>query len=164
SAHVQWLDSPGQPQPCRRRLSFGSLTKDVVGLPSTARSSFARVAAHALAVRHNIARTKQAHGTLRHRPEVSRANLGVDLFQSGGVLSARRKVLFQFFVPNELILPRDERGELGQLFAAQLFNSLFYFRQAHAHTVAAAAPEANQIAARSGFRVLDGVPLERARW
>jgi hypothetical protein len=29
---------------------------------------------------------------------------------------------------------------------------------------AAAAPEANQIAARSGFRVLDGVPLERARW
>ena len=65
-----------------------------------------RAALHILAVRHNIARTKQAHGTSRHRPEVSRANLGVDLFQSGGVLSARRKVLFEFFVPNELILPR----------------------------------------------------------
>ena len=57
---------------------------------------------------------------------------GVDLFQSGGVLSARRKVLFQFFVPNELILPRDERGELGQLFATQLFYRCLYFRQAHA--------------------------------
>jgi len=55
--------------------------------------------------------------------------------------------LFQFFVPNELILPRDERGELGQLFAAQLLYRFFYFRQAHAPTVAAAAPEANQIAA-----------------
>src|SRR5882724_3811634 len=103
-------------------------------------------------------------GTSRHRPEVSLANLGVDLFQSGGVLSARRKVLFQFFVPNELILPRGERGELGQLFTAQLFYRCLYFRQAHAPTVAAATPEANQIAARSGFRVLDGVPLERARW
>jgi hypothetical protein len=41
------------------------------------------------------------------------------------VLSARRKVLFQFFVPNELILPRDERGELGQFFAAQLFYRFF---------------------------------------
>jgi hypothetical protein len=50
---------------------------------------------------------------------------GVDLFQSGGVLSARRKVLLQFFVPNELILPRDERGELGQFFAAQLFYRFF---------------------------------------
>jgi len=50
--------------------------------------------------------------------------------------------LFQFFVPNELILPRDERGELGQLFAAQFFYGFFYFRQAHASTVAAAAPEA----------------------
>jgi hypothetical protein len=67
------------------------------------------------------------------------------------VLSARRKVLFQFFVPNELILPRDERGELGQFFAAQLFYGFFYFRQAHASTLAAAAPEGNQIAARSHF-------------
>ena len=50
--------------------------------------------------------------------------------------------MFQFFVPNELILPRDERGELGQLFAAQLFHRFLYFRQAHAPTVAAAAPEA----------------------
>ena len=40
--------------------------------------------------------------------------------------------MFQFFVPNELILPRDERGKLGQLFAAQLFYGFFYFRQAHA--------------------------------
>src|SRR6266404_2304897 len=118
----------------------------------------ARVAAHALAVRHNIARTKQAHGTSRHRPEVSRANLGVDLFQSAGVLSARRKVLFQFFVPNELILPRDERGELGQLFAAQLFYGFFYFRQAHAATVAAAAPEAirsrREVASFARFQIL----------
>ena len=62
------------------------------------------------------------------------------------MLSARRKVLFQFFVPNELILPRDERGELGQLFAAQLFYRFLYFRQAHAPTVAAAASDGNQIA------------------
>ena len=75
------------------------------------------------------------------------APISASISQSGGVLSARRKVLFQFFVPNELILPRDERGELGQLFAAQLFYRFLYFRQAHAPTVAAAAPEGNQIAA-----------------
>src|SRR5437660_4572511 len=109
------------------------------------------MARYALPVRHNIARTKQAHGTSRHRPEVSRANLGVDLFQSAGVLSVGRKVLFQFFVPNELILPRDERGELGQLFAAQLFYGLFYFRQAHIPIIVAVEPEDNQIAARSRF-------------
>ena len=57
--------------------------------------------------------------------------------------------MFQFFVPNELILPRDERRELGQLFAAQLFHRFLYFRQAHVPIVAAAAPEGNQIAARS---------------
>jgi len=102
-----------------------------------------------LAVCHNIARTKQAHGTSRHRTEVSRTNLGVDLFQSASVLSARRKVLFEFFIPNELVLPRDERAELGQLFAAQLFYRFLYFRQAHARRVPAAAPADNQIAARS---------------
>ena len=57
----------------------------------------------------------------------------------------------QFFIPNDLILPRDERGELGQLFAAQLFYGFFYVRQAHAPTVPATAPEGNQIAARSRF-------------
>jgi hypothetical protein len=47
--------------------------------------------------------------------------------------------------------PRDECRELGQLFAAQVFHGFLYFRQAHAHTVAAAAPKDNQIAARSRF-------------
>ncbi len=74
------------------------------------------------------------------------------------MLSARRKVLFQFFVPNELILPRDERGELGQLFAAQLFYGFFYFCQAHAPTVAAAAPEAirsrPEVASFARFQIL----------
>ena len=54
--------------------------------------------------------------------------------------------MFQFFVPNELILPCDERGELGQLFAAQLFYGFFYFRQAHAPIIGAVAPQNNQIA------------------
>ena len=74
------------------------------------------------------------------------------------MLSAQRKVLFQFFVPNELILPRDERRELGQFFAAQLFYRFLYFRQAHAPTLAAAAPGGNQITARSfaHFQILTG--------
>jgi hypothetical protein len=33
--------------------------------------------------------------------------------QGGGVLAARTRVLFQFFVPNQLVQPRDEHGELG---------------------------------------------------
>ena len=56
-----------------------------------------------------------------------RPGFRVDRFQGGRVLTAPRKVLFQFFVPNELVLVGNEARERRQRLTAQLFHSFFYF-------------------------------------
>ena len=54
------------------------------------------------------------------------------------MLPAGRKVVFQFFVPNQLVLLRNEPNKFGQLFATQLRHSFFYFGQAHSERLSLA--------------------------
>ncbi len=63
------------------------------------------------------------------------------------MLASRGKVLLEVFVPNELILPRDECGKAGQFLRAQFFYGLFYFGQTHRRMLAAPRVPDNQIAA-----------------
>lgn len=55
--------------------------------------------------------------------------------------------MLEVFVPNELILPRDECGKAGQFLRAQFFYGLFYFGQTHRRMLAAPRVPDNQIAA-----------------
>jgi hypothetical protein len=47
------------------------------------------------------------------------------------VLSPRRKIALDFFIPSELVMTRDLISEFRQLVRRQPINSFFDFSQAH---------------------------------
>ncbi len=70
-------------------------------------------------------------GNSRQRRGVARVDLGVNLFEQIGMLSARGKVALDFFIPRELVMARYVGREFRQLFRRQRIHCPFNLCQTH---------------------------------
>src|SRR6266536_3018385 len=92
---------------------------------------YRRAFEYAQGAARSISRKTPARVTSRQRHEIARIDFSVDPLQRLFVLSAWREILFQFFIPGELIAPRNVRSQSRQLFRRQCINGLFDFCETH---------------------------------
>src|SRR5262249_12625237 len=78
-----------------------------------------------------ISRKTAARARSRKRSEIARIDFGINLLERFLVLATRGEVLFNLFIPSDLVATRDVRSQFRQITRRQLIDSLFDFRETH---------------------------------